>query len=593
MNKTKKYVTSLALLAGTTAFWGCKPEKTEVLSNRLPQDVCISCVLDSSDFSNWFAGDSVTENGIVTPANSVGFVSDTNCNFYRWAEQMFLWVTSPVTSGKYVAGNTVMESPVFYTVQPDTTNNGSQNRVLVQNLAGDTLRAVPQMKKSGPNRLPVVFGKDNKMYEVETPGTANGMVSVKNAGNKVVPVHHVEKGSDGTYTFFDGKNQPIEKPTAMITHTHHKERILHSFATTTGGNISLDMFGNLIETETGQATQDVLVAKNGSVVYYILFVNDVYAYYQSGALNGALSRDSFPTTPAGQSAVCNYARSFGATLPDSNALAMELKTSWVEAIDLPNPESYIYTYAIVPVYKKVQGQAWVLSGSRLAKLALLGAHVVGSVAHHPEMVWATFEHQDNASNAAYQYLDTKRNVKTVPQDTGKNWVLSADASYTNFNFSHQHWSNAGGDTIYGATDALTPSNILRTMPWGSAMDSATNGEDKSSAASNSEIISINNQVYNMLKGNDVRKNYQLIGATWTFGGAAPNGSSYGYQTENGVAIGTNVCANSTMETFFQSPSQSCFTCHSNNNSLKPDSLSHIFSNIIPIKLATAPKSLKK
>ena len=149
MNKTKKYVTSLALLAGTTAFWGCKPEKTEALSNRLPQDVCISCVLDSSDFLNWFVGDSVTENGIVTPANSVGFVSDTNCNFYRWAEQMFLWVTSPVTSGKYVAGNTVLESPVFYTVQPDTTNNGSQNRVLVQNLAGDTLRAVPQMKKIG------------------------------------------------------------------------------------------------------------------------------------------------------------------------------------------------------------------------------------------------------------------------------------------------------------------------------------------------------------------------------------------------------------------------------------------------------------
>jgi len=97
----------------------------------------------------------------------------------------------------------------------------------------------------------------------------------------------------------------------------------------------------------------------------------------------------------------------------------------------------------------------------------------------------------------------------------------------------------------------------------------------------------------LLKGNDIRKNYQLIGATWTFGGAAPNGGTYGSVTTPGVSIGTNVCANSTMETFFQAANQSCFTCHSGNNSLSPTQLSHIFSNIVPIKLASVPPALKK
>ena len=58
------------------------------------------------------------------------------------------------------------------------------------------------------------------------------------------------------------------------------------------------------------------------------------------------------------------------------------------------------------------------------------------------------------------------------------------------------------------------------------MNFAPNQQDTSSSASNSEIIAINNQVNGLLVGNDVRKNYFLVGSTWTFGGTAPNGLSY-------------------------------------------------------------------
>jgi hypothetical protein len=122
------------------------------------------------------------------------------------------------------------------------------------------------------------------------------------------------------------------------------------------------------------------------------------------------------------------------------------------------------------------------------------------------------------------------------------------------------------------------------MPWGSAKDSVTNQEDKSSAASNSEIISINNTIRKLLGDKDVRSNYLLIGSTWTSGGAPPTGGVYGVDgTAPGVSIGTSVLANSTMETYFQQPKFSCFTCHSSSvPSLNPDSISHIYGKILPL-----------
>jgi len=598
MIKTMKYAQIIAFAAGVSAFVGCQ-EPTIALKNRLPQDVKVTCPLDSTEFNPWFESKQATENGKVLPANSVAFVHDSNCNFYRWASQMFLWITSPNTSGKYEIGNTVMESPTFYTVQPDTNNNSNQGRKLVQNFMGGRLRVSSSIKQTGPNHLPVILDKNGRIYEVEKHGTANAMLSVKDAANKVVAVHHVEANNGGT-TFFDSKNQPISNPKAIIKHTVNNNRIVHSFITAAGKNVFLDGAGNIIETETGQATNDVLMASNGSLVYYILFVNDVYAYFQAGVNKKLLDGSRFPTTKEERDNICKLARANGVTLKDSNALAMELKTSWVEAVNLPDDsESYIMTYAIIPTYKQVSPNgAWMLSGERLAKLALIGAHVVGSVAGHPEMVWATFEHQRNAPNAAYQYVNIHDSVITVPQDTGHRWLLSTNASDPSPNVTNQFWSETTdsggviGDTIIGTSSTMKPSNVLRTEPWGSAMDSVTNPEDKSSAASNSEIISINNAVYSLLKGKDVRKNYQLIGATWTNMGAGPIGQSYGYQTQNGVAIGTNVIANSTMETFFQAPTNSCFSCHFGSGSLHPDSLSHIFQYIVPIKLASVPPALK-
>ena len=126
---------------------------------------------------------------------------------------------------------------------------------------------------------------------------------------------------------------------------------------------------------------------------------------------------------------------------------------------------------------------------------------------------------------------------------------------------------------------------------------APNAENLTPAASNSEIIAINNSVISKLKGTDVRKNYVFIGATWTANGAGPNGYSYNPKIDSlkvaGVAIGTSQLANSTMETYMQNGEKydvhgSCFYCHSNKGGLRPDDLSHIYGALI--KGLPAPNS---
>jgi hypothetical protein len=121
-------------------------------------------------------------------------------------------------------------------------------------------------------------------------------------------------------------------------------------------------------------------------------VNDVYANFLTGVRNQALDSSTFPTDSASSAQIQAYARLQNRPAPvDSNALAMEIKTSWVETTNLSDSDSYVTIDAMVPSYNKSNPASWTVDGKRQARLALVGMHVVGSVAGHPEMVWATFE----------------------------------------------------------------------------------------------------------------------------------------------------------------------------------------------------------
>ncbi len=100
-----------------------------------------------------------------------------------------------------------------------------------------------------------------------------------------------------------------------------------------------------------------------------------------------------------------------------------MKSSWVVAAGLPNLNSYITMTASIPIYNQSSPNTWTTTGQQTVQLAMVGMHVVGSTAGHPEMVWATFEHVGNTPLATYTYTSTT-GTPTVSQNTSGTWLFS-------------------------------------------------------------------------------------------------------------------------------------------------------------------------
>src|SRR5262249_53937419 len=149
-----------------------------------------------------------------------------------------------------------------------------------------------------------------------------------------------------------------------------------------------------------------------------------------------------------------------------------------------------------PTYDKSNPNLWTPNGEKDAELALVGIHVVGSTAGHPEMIWATFEHLGNAPNAAYSYINAGGNVISVPQDTSGNWLFCASGSGGPFTVAHMNQSGANIQAV--PPNAISPSDTIRWKAWGAASDRSPNPISGSPQHSNSEIIAINDSVRGML-----------------------------------------------------------------------------------------------
>lgn len=341
-----------------------------------------------------------------------------------------------------------------------------------------------------------------------------------------------------------------------------------------GQAIRLLPSGNIVHPEEGQATGDVLMAQNGSLVYYGLHVNDVMAYFITGNKDGGIKPPltTFPDNQAQLKLVTDFAKLHGKAFPDPNALVMELKTSWIEAATLKNPQDYITITGLVPVYAKTPTK-WTPTGkTHEVKLAMVGMHVVGTVKNHPEMVWATFEHVGTAPNGNYAYTNKNGSLVTVPQNTAGSWLFCKNKSAGPFNNSHMTL-DASGNIVATMGNTISPSDTLLNNPWG-----------QGTTGNNTQIISLNDSILGKIPAGDVRKNYVLIGALWT------NGKIPGFDPAPQVQqVGSIQLANATMETYFQFPSLNCFTCHrgSPGNGLGMKcggGVSHIYGDLQPLKV---------
>jgi hypothetical protein len=538
----------------------------------VPTDAQDACPLPAATFATWFQSGSVSLNGVVNPADSLNTNPTPNCGFYAWSDQMFMWLTSPAPAA-YGGGAHIFDSPAFFDVSPP---DAAGNRTFLAHTPGLIRAFAVRDAQRGPHDLPVVADRSGRLLEFRTADPKLKPL-VRDPSGKPVEIAHARLENQRP-VLLDQEGRVIAAqhvPTALLAPEGGSSNVVMPQKFLIDGiGIFIDPSLAVIDVEQGQADFSVLEAQtaaNGSLVYYATMVNDVYAYFLTGVKDGAITTttpNQFPTTAADLNNTTAFATAHGKgspPFPDPNALAVEVKSSWVVAAGLPNLGSYITMTATTPTYNQANPNLWTPTGQQTVLLALVGMHVVGTTLGHPEMVWATFEHVSNTPPATYSYNSTG-GLKSVTQNTSGTWLFSASGSAGPFNVAHMSFTGPPSNNIQSAGSfTISPSDTLRSEPW---------GIDGSNAASNTEVISMNSHVRGMMASGDVRGNYIMTGATWTPFGSPPSGAIPG--------VGTNRLANTTMETYQQGVSN-CFSCHQGFPSgLNPNGLSHIFAGLKPL-----------
>lgn len=572
----------------------------------LPSDPQVTCPTPGTtlNIAQWFESGSVSVNGIVNPANSITFQPANNCNFYLWSHQMLLWLLSPGPS-TYGGSGRVFDSGVFYDVS-EPNSQGKRyfiphNTFPVTATAQQKARRMVNLRpaKPGPNGLPAVIDRHGNIIEVvpSSMGPNNRPMLLNSAGKSVEAARVTVQ--NGRAVFQDASGKTIAQPKLNIPSRLRGARVGQRFFTNENMPIIVGRDGVVFDVSPAQAGgAGVLLSQNASVVYYSILANDVFTYFASGVNSGAINANTFPVSQTDLNVIQQYA---GQTFPDGEALAVEVKLSWVDISAVQNPQSYITSPAIVPTYDTSNPKQWVPTGERFTTLALVGVHFVGSVNNHPEMVWSTFEHFGNSPNGQYQYTNTNGSTITVPASSAGSWLFSASNSTGPFNVAHADYQNPPyieGSPIPnqpGQSFDVSPSDTQRVYAFGVAPNFVPNQEDATPAAANTEVIASDNAVLGQLPTADVRSNYFFVGSTWTFGGYSPTGQ-YGVpstNTGNGAEIGTNRLANSTMETYQQADTSinpppgagsNCFSCHTDGGTGQKATVevSHIFTDMLPL-----------
>lgn len=594
-------------------------------AQTLPPDAQTTCTVSNTMFNGFFHSGTAAVNGVVDPANSINFPNNINlhnCDFYQWSQQMFLWLTSPTPPTYGGGGGRIFASPQFFTVSPADANG---NRTLIPNPSNGLLHLNLRAAQVGIHGLPVVMSKSGLMFEVQPgPVSRAGNPLVLNRAGKQVEVARVVTRA-GKVVLLDKTGKTIVAPKLIVhpqiplselqrlrpqqqqlpeavpqhetlarrpnaAHVQVLRQLLPQRVNPkliaqrfvlNGRNIFLNVNGGVIDTEEGQADDGVLIAQNGSLIYYVTMVNDVMAYFLTGTKDGGIvpTPTQFPTTQTELNKITTFASAHGKTFPDPNALAIEVKSSWIETTGLANPDQYITTEAVIPTFDKTNPNKWVPNGQKTTTLALIGMHVVGSAKGHPEMIWATFEHFGNSPNATFKYNSTGAgNPQSVNQPnaiTGS-WLFCATGSTGPFNVMRAKFvapNIEGWDPVnfVAGNTPVQSSDIIRFKPFGAALGTQPNPLIADDPASNTQIIAIDNSIQQDFAAlpnpnpPDIRTNYYMTGATWTENGNPPSSSF-----PTGINVGTSQLANSTMETFqqtstsFNAFANNCFSCHATN-----------------------------
>jgi hypothetical protein len=325
-----------------------------------------------------------------------------------------------------------------------------------------------------------------------------------------------------------------------------------------------------------------LIDPNGQFAWYGLSVNET-AYDMLTRCELYRSDCAGPLKPGNAGTVDLIGAYPNLAFPDG---AFELKTAW--KVLRPEEESSGLFYSTAGwIQPPGQGGA-----CESVTLGLAGIHVVGKTPETPALVWASFEHRNNAPDCS--------DLAAAPP-LGGSWSFfdpaTCDNCTTNFYEPGQPAQvcrmHPQGDSTIGTFPA---GQSCEEDPNQFACQEAT----KAMLAESTEAIrELNANVQEMIRDaggaiDPVWANYELVGNVWTRGGVTP--------PQLQAQVGSLSAANTAMETFVQNgPSartnpNNCFSCHNQDSgtfgrNLPPVGLSHLFDEVAPKSGGCADGSL--
>lgn len=239
--------------------------------------------------------------------------------------------------------------------------------------------------------------------------------------------------------------------------------------------------------------------------------------------------------------------------------SVELKTAWriVETCDLPDspkpckPEDasrYYTTKAVVTPY----GVPASANKCQAVTVALVGLHAVHKTPLHPEWIWATFEHVDNAPDCT-----------NPAQPPPGGWTFN-DPSCDATKCPPNAFINACNPTDPTKKNKFDPTCAKPPIP---TQVCRKNPEGGGSATNMGNIISINESIHKLMPASwAVWKNYKLVGGLWKDISQSPP-----------TQAGSLLAANTTAETYLQTIN--CFACHTPAPVTTPPNLQADFSHV--------------
>jgi hypothetical protein len=507
------------------------------VQSQAPAGPAPLCAVTSAEFATWKVGNN------FVPPDSASFDPSSDCKFYKWSSQMFLWLTT-----KDTRGNLLMFSPKFDNAVEDTSTGAFQ---LVNSTGLDAQGKANVSFRVRVNKPRVLLLKSANSTNSVAAGPAGDTDSTGQAGGGVLivngkPIAVPGKTGLSTYPVVYYAIQENDVFTALKEYWR-RVPYYNAGSNKTNFPITLDQ-AKQIQTASGKTLPNL---SQLAVEVKSAWVDTAYL------------------TPAQTSSLVTIKSDVPAFSQALNSKG-QLVLSW-------------------------DGTTMVTR-----TLAMVGMHVVGSVNNHPEMVWATFESNFNSPDATYSYLNQNYDPVAKACKAGTTCLNTVTFSTTSSQPSIFYNGTKGASTapdaitetassgsdnsVVSAGATLTATSVARLNPWGSQQPATPTPTDPA-VLNNTLLVSLMNSLQPKLAASGATgkalANYFLVGAIWSNRIIPPQP---GYQL-----IGSQFVANTTMETFQQvrpgnpdpnATASNCFSCHGDFSGTQGTSVSHVFPNTV-------------